>query len=259
MNSLTSSLYHGEVVHRRHRPVRHELRYTVFNIFADIDELALLSRRLKLLSYNRFNVFSIADRNHGPGDGTPIRDHIWKLVKAAETGGEVKRVFMFCYPSVFGYAFNPLTVYYGFDAGGGLRLMIYEVNNTFGERHSYVIPVDGASRQSCAKQLYVSPFNKVEGRYDFNFQTPGDDLKLSVTLSTQQGPCLSAWFTGNRTPLTDAALLRSFIGLPLLPLKIIGGIHLEAAKLWWKGMRLVKRPLPPAAPVSIAKSAREAE
>ena len=257
MSNLSSCLYAGDVVHRRLAPLRHELRYRVFNFFADIDELPQLAKRLRLFSYNHFNLFSIDDRKHGSGDGTPIREFVWSIVKAADTDHVVKRVFMFCYPRVLGYVFNPLTVYYGFDAAGQLCLMIYEVNNTFGERHSYVIPVDDSGHQSCDKKFYVSPFNKVEGHYDFKIQTPNDGLNLAITLTTTQGPCLKAWFSGSKLPLTDANLLKSFLSLPLLPLKIIGGIHWEALKLWLKGMRLVKRPLPLDPTVSISKTAND--
>ncbi len=118
MSGMNSCLYEGEVVHRRFAPVRHELRYRVFNFFADVDELPQLARRLKLFSYNRFNLFSIDDRKHGPGDGTPIHEFVWSLVRAANAGDAVKRVFMFCYPRVLGYVFNPLTVYYGVDSIG---------------------------------------------------------------------------------------------------------------------------------------------
>lgn len=253
MNEPRSCLYLGEVGHRRLAPVRHDLRYRVYNLFADIDELPQLASRLRLFGYNRFNLFGIADRDHGPGDGTSIRDHVWSLVKASEAGAGVARVFMFCYPRVLGYVFNPLTVYYGFDAQGGLRLMIYEVNNTFGERHSYVIPADEGLHQTCAKKFYVSPFNHVEGHYDFKFQAPGDRLTLAIKLTTREGPKLTAWFAGTRRALTDLALLRSFVGLPLLPLKVFGAIHWEAAKLWLKGLRPVARPAPPTA-VSVVGS-----
>lgn len=256
MSEPESCLYHGEVGHRRLAPVRHELRYRVYNLFADIDDLPGLDKRLRLFSYNRFNLFSIADRDHGPGDGTSIRDHVWSLVKETAEGADVTRVFMFCYPRVLGYVFNPLTVYYAFDREGGLRLMIYEVNNTFGERHSYVIPAGAGRRQTCAKRLYVSPFNAVEGHYDFTIDTPGDKLSLAIALTAPDGPRLNAWFSGTRITLTDGALARSFIGLPLLPLKIVGAIHWEAAKLWLKGLRLVARPAPPTLPVSFATTAK---
>jgi uncharacterized protein len=257
MNAFTSCLYHGEVVHRRLAPVRHELRYRVYNLFADIDELPALGKSLRLFSYNRFNLFSIDDRKFGPGDGTPIREHVWSLVGKSAAGKGVTKIFMFCYPSVLGHVFNPLTVFYGFNSAGCLQLMIYEVNNTFGERHTYVIPVGATAEQSCNKKFYVSPFNRVEGHYDFNVQAPGEKLKLAIGLTNSEGPCLNAWFTGAKTPLTDRSLLKSFLSLPLLPLKVVAGIHWEAAKLMLKGMRLQQRPPPLDPPVSISKTAQE--
>jgi len=240
-----SCLYHGEVVHRRLNPLRHELRYRVFNLLADVDRLEELSGSLKFFSYNRFNLFSIMDRNHGPGDGTPIREHAWTLVLGAEGGEAVKRVFMFCYPSLLGYVFNPLTVYYGFDGEERLRLMIYEVNNTFGGRHSYVVPVGGELAQKVPKHFFVSPFNAVEGHYTFHFTPPGEKMALGVALTVDGNPVLNAYVSGQRVKLTDGALLRSFLGVPFLTFKVIAAIHLQALRLWWKGLRLKRRPEAP--------------
>jgi hypothetical protein len=237
-------LYHGEVVHRRMRPVTHELRYRVFNLFADVDELSALPERARLFSYNRFNLFSLSDRDHGPGDGTPIAEHAWRLVRQSVRGGEVQRIFMFCYPRVLGYVFNPLTVYYGFDAHGRPRVTIYEVNNTFGGRHSYVLPVDGPP-QSAAKRFYVSPFNAVEGRYGFRFSVPGERMALGVTLAVDGSPVLKAYVSGTRRPFSDALLLRSFASVPFLTLKVIAAIHVQAARLWRKGLRPRPRPAAP--------------
>ena len=180
-------LYHGEVVHRRLSPVRHELRYRVFNLFADVDRLEEMAGSLRLFGYNRFNLLSISDRDHGPGDGTPIRSHAWSLVRSAEGGGAVSRIFMFCYPRVLGYVFNPLTVYYGFDAADRLRVMVYEVNNTFGGRHSYVVPVGEQLAQTAPKHFFVSPFNAVEGHYTFHFTAPGERMALGVGLGGELG------------------------------------------------------------------------
>ncbi len=240
-----SCLYHGEVVHRRLNPLRHALRYRVFNVFADVDRLDELSGALKLFSYNRLNLLSIMDRNHGPGDGTPVREHAWRLVRSAEGGDAVRRVFMFCYPSVLGYVFNPITVYYGLDGEDRLRMMIYEVNNTFGGRHSYVLPVGDSLAQSAPKHFFVSPFNAVEGRYTFHFTAPADRMALGVALSVADRPVLNAYVSGVRKPLTDINLLRSFLGIPLLTLKVTAAIHLHALKLWWKGLKLNRRPAAP--------------
>lgn len=242
---VTSCLYRGEVVHRRLNPLRHELRYRVFNLLADVDRLDELSRSLTLFSYNRANMFSIMDRNHGPGDGTPVREHAWSLVRAAKGGGEVRRIFMFCYPSVLGYVFNPLTVYYAVDAADRLRLMIYEVNNTFGGRHSYVLPVGDSLAHSAPKHFFVSPFNAVEGHYTFNFTAPEEKMSLGIALSVDDVPVLNAYVSGTRKPLTDANLLRAFLGVPLLTLKVTAAIHLHALKLWWKGLKLKRRPRGP--------------
>jgi uncharacterized protein len=244
-------LYHGEVVHRRMRPVIHELRYRVFNLFADVDELQELPKRARLFSYNRFNLFSISNRNHGPGDGTPIREHAWRLVRESGHGGDVERIFMFCYPRVLGYVFNPLTVYYGFDAQGQPRLMIYEVNNTFGGRHSYVLPVDAKLPQSAAKRFYVSPFNAVEGRYGFHFSVPAERMALGVTLAVDGSPVLKAYVSGARRLFSDAMLLRSFASIPFLTLKVIAAIHLQAARLWLKGLRLRPQPDAPSHTIDI--------
>ncbi len=252
MSTLTSCLYVGEVVHRRLAPLRHELRYKVYNLFVDVD--ALPNLKLKFLSYNRLNLFGVKDRDFG--DGTNIKEYIWALVKRAPDGEKIKRIFMFCYPNVLGRVFNPLTTYYCFDEQEKLTLMVYEVSNTFGERHSYVVPVDDTHQQSTQKQFYVSPFNKVEGHYDFTIARPGDELKLGIRLTDSNGPSFNAWFSGHRQELTDSALLRSFFSLPLLPLKVIGGIHWEALKLWFKGMRLQTRPAPILPPTTISKTAK---
>ena len=259
MTSWQSCLYRGAVVHRRFSPVRHRLRYDVYSLFVDIDELATVDRRLRVLSYNEANILSIHDKDHGPGDGTSIADHVWGLVRASPVGEDAIHVFMLCYPRVLGFVFNPLTVYYALRADGRVCLMIYEVSNTFGQRHTYVIPADNSQTQSCRKEFYVSPFNAVEGRYDFRFDSPAEKIFVGITLRLPDRPILNAYFHGSRRPLTDAALLKSFASLPVMTLKVLGAIHFEALKLWLKGLRPRTRPKPPLQPVSFANSSREIE
>jgi uncharacterized protein len=255
---VENCLYKGEVVHRRLRPVKHQLRYRVFDLFVDVDRLDALAAQLKLLSYNRFNLFTIDDRDHGPGDGTSISEHVWSLVHRAGADANVSRIFMFCYPRVLGYVFNPLTVYYCFGPARDLRLMIYEVNNTFGGRHSYVIPVMEQLSQSAPKRFFVSPFNAVEGDYRFRFTAPAERLALGIALTVDGEPVLNAYVSAKRLPLRDLTLLRCFFSIPLLTVKVIASIHWQAALLWWKGLRLKKRPVAENPSATINPQARRA-
>ena len=249
MTALASALYHGSVMHRRLRPRRHQLRYRVFSLLLDLDELPALHRSVRLFSHNRFNLFSFHDRDHGAGDGRPLRDWIEGHLRSADPslcGGPIR---VLCYPRILGYVFNPLTVYFCHDASGRLSAILYEVSNTFSERHTYLFPVpegaNGPIRQSCRKEFYVSPFISVDGRYDFTVVPPGDDLAVVIQESDDEGRLLDASFVGQREALTGSALLRAFVRYPLMTLKVIVAIHWEALKLWRKGVPLHDRPAPP--------------
>ena len=257
MNAPRSALYFGTVSHKRLAPVAHALAYRVFSLFVDVDELPALAKRLRLFSYNRFNLLSLSDRNHGPGDGTPIASHARTMFAGLPEHQRPARIFMLCYPRLLGFVFNPLTVYYGYDQKNQICALAYEVNNTLGNRVSYVIPApehaNNVIAQSCAKAMWVSPFNTASGHYAFRVGPPGDDLVLAVTLRDGDGPKLKALFCAARQPLTDRGLLAALASVPTLTFKIMAGIHWEALKLWLKGLKLVARPAPPP-PVIWAKT-----
>ena len=259
MNQASEALYIGTVVHRRLRPLTHKLRYRVFTVLFDCDRLEALDQRLRLFSYNRFNLFSLYDRDHG--DGTPIRNYLGAIADRVTGGGDIARFVMLCYPRILGYVFNPLTVYFGLDADNRVRLVIYEVNNTFGGRQSYVLPAepdkDGLIVQGCRKRLYVSPFNSGEGTYIFHATPLDDDLTVGVALKDDAGPLMKAYFRGRRTALTDANLLRATRRTGWMTLKVMAGIHYEAAKLWLKGLQPVPRPAKPDTAISIIGAPRE--
>ena len=136
-----SALYFGTVVHARFRPKRHDLRYRVFAMLLDLDELEALGRTSRLFSHNRFNLFSFLDRDHGPGDGQPLRQ--WITGVLVDAGIDIGRgaIRVLCYPRILGYVFNPLSIYFCHRPDGSLAAVLYEVNNTFGQRHSYLLPV----------------------------------------------------------------------------------------------------------------------
>ena len=140
--SLRSTLYAGIVTHRRVRPRPHRLRYRVFWMLLDLDEIGQLPRRLRLFSHNRFNALSFFDTDHGDGSGRPLRDQVEGHLRAAGLATDGGAIRLFCMPRVFGYGFNPLSVYFCYQRDGSLAALLYEVHNTFRERHSYLIPVE---------------------------------------------------------------------------------------------------------------------
>ena len=258
MSSDASALYVGRVMHQRLRPRSHRLGYRVYSLLIDLDELPALAQRLRLFSLNRFNLFSLHERDHGAGDDG-LRAHVERQLRAAglPAGGAIRLLTM---PRILGYAFNPISVYFCDDASGELLALLYEVNNTFGERHSYLIEVDPAERgapllhQRCAKQLHVSPFLVMDLRYEFCVAPPSADrtgFSLGISAHDARGALLTARLDATRRPLGDAALLRVFFTHPLLTLKVVIAIHWEALRLWLKGIRVQSRPAPPPQSVSV--------
>lgn len=232
------AIYVGDVVHKRARPKRHSLRYRVFSMLVDIEQLESLDKKLRLFSLNRFNLVSLVTRDFGPRDGSSIAAFIRRKASAAGVT-DIARIRMLAYPRLLGFAFNPISVYYCEDAEGVVRFMAYEVSNTFGEHHFYqagVTPVDGEIHHEAGKALYVSPFNTMEGRYRFTVRPPGENVFLGITLSDADGGLLTAYFEGEKRPLTDATLLKLLLAYPFMTAKVVAGIHWEALLLWLKGV-----------------------
>lgn len=238
-----SALYPGTVMHQRLRPRAHRLHYRVTPMLIDLDELPSLDRGLRLFAYNKAGVFSFHDSDHGAGAGC-LRD--WVLAKLSEAAIRdcEGRITLLSYPRMFGYVFNPLSVYFCHRADGHLAAILYEVNNMLGERHTYVIPTDGVApiRQTAAKQFYVSPFVPMDCVYRFRVRAPDEKVVIAIAESDPEGPLLSAVFEGHRQPLSDWALARMLIAVPLMTLKIVAGIYYEALKLWLKGTPIAPVP-----------------
>jgi hypothetical protein len=244
-------IYHGQVVHVRTAPKRHVLSMNVFELFINLDDIGKLSKRLRLFSYNRFNLFTINDKNWGARNGTPLIAHVRGLATKACGENAAKHIYMLCFPALFGRVFNPLTTYYCYDDEGELRCLVFEVSNTFGEHHSYVVPADQAA-SAHPKRFHVSPFNKVEGSYSFQAKSPNDNLRLGVRLDKNKETILNTWFNGKHYDLTDWALFKAFLKMPLLPLQILFAIHWEAFKIWRKGLAFNSSPKPPLTPFTVS-------
>jgi uncharacterized protein len=247
------ALYRGEVVHQRLRPRRHRLRYRMFSLLLDLDQLPALDARLRLLSVNRANLFSFHEADHGDGSAPGLKAQVeaWLCAAGLAAGGRVRLLAM---PRILGYAFNPLSVYFCDAPSGGLQAIVYEVNSTFGERHWYLVPLAPSTKAApeqllvhrCAKRMHVSPFVGMQADYGFRIRPPSDNatrlLNIGVDVHEAQGLLLRTAFVARRHALTDAALVRAFVLQPLLTLKVIGAIHWEALRLWRKGVPVQPRP-----------------
>lgn len=235
-----ATLYPGKVMHARLKPFGHRFAYRVFTLLVDIDRLAEADRASPLFSLGRFNLMSFHEADHGPRDGTPLRAHVDRLL-AAQGLAPPARVLLLCYPRILGYVFNPLSVYFAYDAHGRMSAVIYEVRNTFGDLHTYVEPVRAGQlgpegiRQRRAKAFYVSPFIDMAQTYAFRVLPPGEAVRVRILESDAGGPLLSASFAGTRRAATSGAILSLCLKIPFMTLKVMGGIHLEAIKLWLKG------------------------
>ena len=245
---MISVLYAGTVVHVRTRPKRRRLRYSVAQALFDLDELPVLDRKLRWFGHNRANLFSFHDRDHGDGSGD-LRGWVEGKLAAAGFGLKPAAIRVLCMPRILGHVFNPLSVYFCHGRDDRLEAVVYEVHNTFGERHSYVLAVDEAARpvrQTCQKAFYVSPFMPMSLRYDFTLSPPGETVKVQVAASDGEGLLLDTWFMGRRRALTDASLLAALLAFPLMTLKVVAAIHWQALLIWASGIPLVKKPRPQA-------------
>jgi len=242
-----AALYVGDVMHARLKPMGHRFSYRVMSLLIDLDRLADADRQSALFGVNRAALYSFHEADHGRRDGSSLRTYVHHC--AAERGIDLTggRVLLLCYPRLLGYTFNPLSVYFCYRADGELALLIYEVRNTFGDIHPYVLPVTSSEisaagvRQRQDKLFYVSPFIAMEARYRFRLQPPSETVKLRILETDREGPLLAATFNGHRRALTTAALLGSLATLPLVTFKVMAAIHWEALRLWLKGARLVPR------------------
>lgn len=251
--SQPAALYNGLVYHARHTPFFHAFRYPVFTAVFDIDALDSIAKTCRLFSHNRFNLFSLYDRDHGPRTGAPLRPWIEGI--AAENGLNIAggRITMLGFPRMLGYVFNPITLFFLYDAKGVLRAILHQVKNTFSEQHCYFIPViQGASptiAQHCQKIFHVSPFIAMDCTYAFKINPPANDadgFDVIINQTYAGGRMLTATWSGkDKRTMTDRALLGTFLRFPFLTLRIMWAIHWQAFHLWRKGATFYKKPTPP--------------
>ena len=247
-----AALYVGRTTHSRLEPRPHSFSYRLFQILIDIDRVDEGLKGLALLRHGRAGLFSFDERDHGARDSQPLRPWVEQTLAEAGVVATANTIRLLCFPRVLGFVFNPISVFFIHGDDDRLVAVIYEVNNTFGQTHAYVVPATGADeeRQAADKRLYVSPFYRVEGGYQFRLTPPRERLKLVIVKQVAGKPDFTASLTAKHAPLTDKALASLFFSMPLMTLGVVAAIHWEALRLWIKGAPFGPRPPGPKTSVS---------
>ena len=241
-----SCIYTGSVIHKRFKPKKHSFKYSVFSLFLDLDEINELDNKISFFSYNKFNILSFFDKDHGYRDGSSIKSWLIQILQKKNISTKNIKIKILCYPRIFGYVFNPLSIFFIYDSDSNPTTILYEVKNTFGEQHTYVFKIDIKNKQilnNCKKRFYVSPFMDLESRYFFKMLIPNERLSVIIEQRDKEGKLLFASQDGERVKMSSKNLLISYLKHPLMTIKIISAIHYEALKLWIKGVKLVKKNL----------------
>lgn len=232
----------GTVYHARHKPFFHAFKNRVFTFIIDWDRLNELTRQSRFFSHNRWNLLSLNNKDHGPRDGSDPCLWIREEAKKAGIDCHNGKIIFQGFPRVLGYVFNPLSLFYLYNKDNQLVGVVYQVKNTFGGQHCYVLPIQGndrTPRQSARKQFYVSPFIGMDCTYHFTLTPPdGDTFFTAIHQDEGESKVLTATWSGEQAlPFTDTSLLRVFCGIPFMSLKIILAIHWQALRLVIKGAR----------------------
>ena len=241
---------HGQTYHSRKGAVTNAFRYSVDYVLLDPET----ATGPTLFSRNRANLTALHDSDHGgaPGQG---RGAAWVRDLLAARGLPPGRISLLAQPRVLGHVFNPVSFWLVHDDTGALRVVVAEVTNTFGDRHSYLChrtdlgPITPQDHLTAQKLMHVSPFQPVEGGYVFRFDIRPDRIGIWIDFSAGKGG-LIATLTGARRPLTNRAILAACLRRPFGSRRVLALIHWQALKLWWKGAGYRGRPTPPVETVS---------
>jgi DUF1365 family protein len=242
---INSCLYKATVMHHRLSPKEHRFHYDIFMFYLDLDEIDGLSKSLKLMSRNRFNLFNFRDKDHlqlpkeNPDTSKNIRLHITDYLQQNGVHIGNGRIMVLTNLSTMGYQFNPVSFYFCYDESGTVVCSIVEVCNTFREMKPYFLGADTKQgnefKLNTGKYFYVSPFIDMDTNFDFDLCIPDEKLQLRIDDYDKEGQrFFISTLSGKRKPLTDANLFLYFISFPLITLKVIGLIHWQAIKLWLK-------------------------
>jgi DUF1365 family protein len=242
--TAAAALYAGRVAHIRHAPFRHRFDYRIWMMAVDLDRIDEVARNSRFFSHNRAGLIALYDKDHGQRDGSSLRAFAEDALRRCGLMAFAEKIVFVTTPRLLGYAFNPISFYFCYDAGGVLGAVLHQVKNTFGDQIGYIMPVQGGGpiRQSAAKRMHVSPFFDMQGGYRFALTAPGDKLTVSIQYGAAEGKRLTATMRLETVPWSDRSLLRLLLQMPFAPMKVMLAIHWQAVKLFIRGAKFHRTP-----------------
>jgi len=245
---MHSCIYKGLVSHRRFEPRTHRFSYSLFMMYIDLDELPALFNEYKFWDTEKTAIASFKREDHYGNKSISLKAMIENLVheKTGETvKGPIRLLTHFRY---FGHIFNPICVYYCFNEKDEyLTHIVAEVSNTpWKEKHCYVLPVHTnntiPTTPAHKKEFHVSPFMHMDMNYHWDISSPSEHLKLNIESISNNVKIFDANMSLKRVEINSKSLSSVLINFPLMTLKVISAIHLEALKLWLKGITYIPHP-----------------
>jgi len=242
-------LFRGTVMHRRLRPATNHFLYRVFFLSIPLSNVDALANRW--FGVNRWNLLGFHFRDHGARDGSHPLGWIRALLGREGLAVADGEVWLQTFPRVLGYVFNPVSFWLCHDRAGALRAIVCEVNNTFGERHCYLLahpdlrPIAPGEALGARKVFHVSPFCRVEGEYRFRFVAGDRHALARIDYRDAAGDLLHTSLSGRAVPYSARATLAAFCAHPWMTLGVMARIHWQALRLWAKRVPFFPKPVPP--------------
>ncbi|WP_133831650.1 DUF1365 domain-containing protein [Arthrobacter sp. AG258] len=233
--TMGAAIYRTAISHVRQTPLKNAFTYRSYSWFVDVDDLPRLPRLLRLLAEFRAG-------DHLGDPGASFRANVERYLRTQGIEPDGGPIHMLTSARVFGYVFNPLTLFWCYGTNGELRCVVAEVHNTYGERHCYLLRTDPSGRASVPKAFYVSPFNDVDGEYRMKLPAPGERLAVSIVLEREGHRPFVATMDGKRKPATIRNILAAAVAVPAAPMLVSALIRLQGVKLWARRLPVVARP-----------------